>query len=187
MNINEDKTVTWSTGRQRLLSQRLVPAGHQQRPGSCGWREQSARLVAATMGQAASSSPSTQSQCLQWIMLRLRMIYCERMLVPVTHSVLGDALAQAAPEAITLVRQFCASILTLEDKTIASVEQNMNVSCRLYLENGCVGLNVFEWTEQRGHFRVENIIVNSHAIEISVSVLTSHDTFKIDVIETGDD
>ena len=103
------------------------------------------------------------------------------MLVPVTHSVLGDALAQAAPEAITLVRQFCASILTLEDKTIASVEQNMNVSCRLYLENGCVGLNVFEWTEQRGHFRVENIIVNSHAIEISVSVLTSHDTFKVNV------
>ena len=57
----------------------------------------------------------------------------------------------------------------------------MNVSCRLYLENGCVGLNVFEWTEQRGHFRVENIIVNSHAIKISIGVLTSHDTFKVNV------
>ena len=57
----------------------------------------------------------------------------------------------------------------------------MNVSCRLYLENGCEGLNVFEWTEQRRYFRVENIIVNSHAIEISVSVLTSHDTFKVNV------
>ena len=52
---------------------------------------------------------------------------CLGMLVPVTHSVLSDALAQAAPEAITLVRQFCASILTLEDKTIASVEQNIHV------------------------------------------------------------
>ena len=107
--------MTWSAGRQRLLSQRLVPAGHQQRPGSCGWREQSARLVAATMGQAASSSPSTQSQCLQGHMLRLRS--CQGMLVPVTHSVLGDALAQAAPEAIALIRQICTGILTLEDKT----------------------------------------------------------------------
>ena len=39
------------------------------------------------------------------------------MLVPVTHSVLGDALAQAAPEAIALIRQICTCILTLEDKT----------------------------------------------------------------------
>ena len=93
------------------------------------------------------------------------------MLVPVTHSVLGDALAQAAPEAITLVRQFCASILTLEDETIASGEENMNIHYRLNLENGCEGLNVFEWTEQRRYFRVENIIENSNAIKISVSVL----------------
>ena len=103
------------------------------------------------------------------------------MLVPVTHSVLGDALAQAAPEAVTLIRQICTGILTLEDETIASGDENMNIHCRLYLENSCEGLNVFEWTEQRGHFRVENIVVNSHAIKISVSVLTSHDTFKFNV------
>ena len=99
------------------------------------------------------------------------------MLVPVTHSVLGDALAQAAPEAVALIRQICTGILIW--KTRQAVEQNINVSCRLYLENGCERLNVFEWTEQRRHFRVENIVVNSHAIKISVGVLTSHDTFKI--------
>ena len=43
----------------------------------------------------------------------------QRMLVPVTHSVLGDALAQAAPEAVTLVRQIGTGILTLQDKTEA--------------------------------------------------------------------
>ena len=63
----------------------------------------------------------------------------------------------------------------------------MNVNCSVvYLENGCEGLNVFEWTEQRRYFRVENIIVNSHAIKISVSVLTSHDTFIFNVRGTGD-
>ena len=108
------------------------------------------------------------------------------MLVPVTHSVLSDALAQAAPEAVTLVRQICAGILTLEDQTIASGEENMNIHCKMYLENGCEGLNVFEWTEQRRYFRVENTIVNSHAIKISISVLTSHDTFKFNVRGTGD-
>ena len=44
------------------------------------------------------------------------------MLVPVTHSVLGDALAQAAPEAIALIRQICAGILTLEDMTRSKIK-----------------------------------------------------------------
>ena len=41
---------------------------------------------------------------------------CQGMLVPVTHSVLGDALAQAAPEAVTLIRQICTGILTLKTR-----------------------------------------------------------------------
>ena len=176
--------MTWSAGRQRLLSQRLVPAGHQQRPGSCGWREQSARLVAATMGQAASSSPSTQSQCLQGHMLRLRRVIrgCWYLSHTLSWEMHWPRLHRKPSHSSG--RSVLASSLW---KTRQAVEQNINVSCRLYLENGCEGLNVFEWTEQRRHFRVENIVVNSNAIKISVGVLTSHDTFKINVRETGDD
>ena len=115
MNINEDKTGDLVRGQAEVV---VTAPGPGRAPAEAGLlrlagaeREAGGRhhgtggLVLALHTVPVSAGSHVEAESYQG------------MLVPVTHSVLGDALAQAAPEAIALIRQICTGILTLEDKT----------------------------------------------------------------------